>query len=339
MKRTTYTILAAVAVVLAFVVITFGAYVRLSDAGLGCPDWPGCYGQLAVPETKEAIDKANVAYPQRQLEPGKAWKEMYHRYIATGLGVLILLLAAIAWTYRSNGLPVMLPTVLVGLVTLQGLLGMWTVTLLVKPLIVTAHLAGGLITLMMLWWLVLRTGRLFITHEPIFIRFRPWIGFGMVLLFVQVLLGGWTSTNYAAAACIEFPTCYAGMWWPPTDFHEAFTLWRGLGINYEFGVLENPARTAIHLAHRIGALVVFVYLVVLSVQIMQRAKSVIHAYIGVALHVLLLAQVSLGIATVLNYRQLSVAVAHNAGAALLLLVLLSLFHASKPLAEVPTKDA
>jgi cytochrome c oxidase assembly protein subunit 15 len=335
MNRTHYAILAAFAAVLAFVVITFGAYVRLSDAGLGCPDWPGCYGQLAVPESKEAIAQANAAYPQRQLEPAKAWKEMSHRYLASGLGMLILLLAGLAWRYRSSGLPVILPTVLVGLVVFQGLLGMWTVTLLVKPLIVTAHLVGGLLTLALLWWLVLRMGRLFVTPvNPPFAKMRPWIVLGLVLLGVQILLGGWTSTNYAAAACVEFPTCYAGMWWPPTDFHQAFTLWRGLGINYEFGVLENPARTAIHLTHRIGAVVVFVYLLVVSVQVMQRARSVIHASIGAVLHLLLLAQVGLGIAVVLNYRQLTVAVAHNGGAALLLLVLLTLLHLLKPPAEV-----
>jgi cytochrome c oxidase assembly protein subunit 15 len=258
---------------------------------------------------------------------------MYHRYLASGLGLLILLLAAISFIYRSNGLPVILPTILVLLVIFQGLLGMWTVTLLVKPLIVTAHLAGGLVTLMLLWWLVLRTGQFFVTSKtplPSFLKLRPWIGVGILLLGIQILLGGWTSTNYAAAACIEFPTCYSGMWWPPTDFKEAFTLWRGLGINYEFGVLENPARTAIHLAHRIGAVIVLFYLIALSVQVMQRAKSVVHASIGAVLHILLLAQIGLGIAVVLNYRQLSVAVAHNGGAALLLIVLLTLFHVLTP---------
>lgn len=334
MNRTVYSILTTITAIVAFAVITFGAYVRLSDAGLGCPDWPGCYGKLSVPETKEAIAEANASYPQRQLEIGKAWKEMYHRYLASGLGVLILLLAVIAWTHRDLGLSTTLPTVLVGLVIFQGLLGMWTVTLLVKPLIVTAHLAGGLITLMLLWWMALRSGRLFITRvNPSFIQLRPWFWFGLILLSIQILLGGWTSTNYAAAACIEFPTCYGGMWWPPTDFKEAFVLWRGLGVNYEFGVLENPARIAIHLIHRIGAVVVLIYLLTLSVQVMQRAASVIHASIGAALHVLLLVQVGLGIAVVLNYRQLEVAVAHNGGAALLLLVLLIFIHVLPPKAE------
>lgn len=331
MTKKNYSILAAITTLLAFIVITFGAYVRLSDAGLGCPDWPGCYGHLTVPETKDAINKANVDYPQRQLEPHKAWKEMYHRYLATSLGTLILLLAIIAWFYRNHELKAGLPTALVGLVIFQGLLGMWTVTLLVKPLIVTAHLVGGLITLMLLWWLTLRYDAFFVNSvtSSSFKNLKIWIVLGMILLFIQILLGGWTSTNYAAAACIEFPTCYGGMWWPPTDFKEAFTLWRGLGVNYEFGILENPARTAIHIAHRIGAFIVFIYLIVLSVQIMQRAKNAAHFNVGLILHILLLIQVALGIATVLNYRQLSVAVAHNGVAALLLLVLLTLLHITK----------
>ncbi|CAK0761125.1 cytochrome c oxidase assembly protein subunit 15 [Gammaproteobacteria bacterium] len=335
MNKTPYAIVAALAALLTFVVITFGAYVRLSDAGLGCPDWPGCYGRLAVPESREAIAEANAAYPQRHVEPAKAWKEMVHRYLATGLGVLILMLAVAAWYYRDNGIPVMLPTSLVALVIFQGLLGMWTVTLLVKPLIVTAHLVGGLVTLILLGWLVLRVGRLFLTPlNPSFVRLRPWIWLGFVLLWLQILLGGWTSTNYAAAACVEFPTCFGGMWWPTTDFHEAFTLWRGLGINYEFGVLESPARTAIHLAHRVGALVVLVYLGVLSVQVMQRAASRAQVGIGMVLHFLVIAQVGLGIAVVLHLRQLPVAVAHNGGAALLLLTLVTLIHVLKPPANV-----
>jgi len=331
MKRETYATFVAITAILAFAVITFGAYVRLSDAGLGCPDWPGCYGQLTVPENKTDIEKANADYPQRQVEPEKAWKEMYHRYLATGLGILILFLAIVAGMSRHNGIPLSLPIILVAMVIFQGLLGMWTVTLLVKPLVVTAHLAGGLITLILLWWLLLRTGKFINSNtDPLFAKLCPWVVFGIVLLTIQILLGGWTSTNYAAAACIEFPTCYGSMWWPPTNFEEAFKLWRGLGVNYEFGVLDNPARTAIHLAHRVGALVVLVYLLILSVQIMQRAKNVIHANLGAALHVLLLLQIGLGIAVVLNYRQLPVAVAHNAGAALLLIILFTLLYILKP---------
>jgi len=337
MRRSTYATFAALAALLTLVVVVFGAYVRLSDAGLGCPDWPGCYGQLAVPETQEAIAAANAAYPQRQVEPAKAWKEMYHRYLASGLGVFILLLAVAAWRYRSNGIPVALPTLLVALVIFQGLLGMWTVTLLVKPVIVTAHLLGGLTTLMLLWWLALRLGQLFTAPiGPSLARLRPWVWLGLILLGIQLVLGGWTSTNYALIGCSTFPACHDGMWWPPTDFQEAFTLWRGLGINYEFGVLEPAARTAIQLTHRIGALVVFIYLGALSVQVMRRATSTAHTGIGAFLMILLLAQIGLGITTVFHYLQLPVAVAHNGGAALLLLALVTLLHVVRPPAWIPT---
>lgn len=330
MQKTTYAKLAALAALLTLIVVVFGAYVRLSNAGLGCPDWPGCYGHIGVPQTPAEIAQANQMHPERPVEPAKAWKEMYHRYLASSLGVLILFLAMTAWLNRSAGFPVLLSTILVALVIFQGLLGMWTVTLLVKPLVVTAHLAGGLTTLMLLWWLALRTGRWFVGNvTQSMLRLRPWIWLGFVILIVQVLLGGWTSTNYAAAACIEFPTCYGGQWMPPTNFTEAFTLWRGLGINYEGGVLDNPARVAIQMAHRIGAVVTFLYFVLLSLQVMLRAGNVAQVMLGVIMHLLIFLQVGLGIAVVLNYRQLEVAVAHNKVAALLLLAMLTLIHMLK----------
>lgn len=331
MQKLLYAKFAVIATVLTLIVVVFGAYVRLSDAGLGCPDWPGCYGHVGVPETPEDIAKANMAHPERPVEPAKAWKEMYHRYLASGLGLLVIMLAVMAWTNTGMGLPILLPTSLVALVIFQGLLGMWTVTLLVKPLVVTAHLAGGLATLMLLWWLAMRTGRYFVGETSQSLQLlRPWLWLGLVLVVLQILLGGWTSTNYAAAACIEFPTCYGGMWWPPTDFEQAFTLWRGLGVNYEGGVLDNSARVAIQLAHRIGAVIVLFYVVVLSLHVMLRARTSSQVSLGVILHFLMLAQVALGIAVVLNYRQLEVAVAHNGVAALLLLTLLSLIHIVTP---------
>ena len=319
MKRTTFAAVSAMAAVLALGVILFGAYVRLSDAGLGCPDWPGCYGRIGVPASQEAIAKANAAYPERPVEPGKAWKEMVHRYLAGALGLLILALALAAWRGRDH-LPAGLTSLLAALVVFQGLLGMWTVTLLVKPAVVTAHLAGGLATLSLLWWLVLRQGGLFASPSGATVRsLRPWVWGGLLLLCLQILLGGWTSTNYAAVACTEFPTCYAGIWWPPTDFREAFVIWRGIGVDYEFGVLDSAARTAIHLTHRIGALVVFVYLTVLAVQFMRKAENRTQVRMAWLLLGALLLQVALGITNVLGHLPLPVAVAHNGGAALLLL--------------------
>lgn len=328
MNRPNFAAAAAFTTLLALLVVTFGAYVRLSDAGLGCPDWPGCYGLVSAPSTAQAIDAANEAFPQRPVETAKAWKEMVHRYLAGALGVLILLLAGLAWRDRNRyGIQVGLPSLLLALVIFQALLGMWTVTLLVKPAIVTAHLLGGLATLGLLWWLALREGRWWQAPlKPRMPRLRPWAWSGLVLLLAQIALGGWTSTNYAALACTEFPTCHGGQWWPDADFQEGFILWRGLGVNYEYGVLDSAARTAIHLTHRVGALLVFLYLGVLALILIRRGGTGVYRNIAYVILVTLLLQVGLGIANVLSHLALPVAVAHNGGAALLLLSLVTLLH-------------
>ena len=336
MKRSTFAAIAALTTLLALAVVMLGAYVRLSDAGLGCPDWPGCYGRISAPNTQQAITEANTAFPQRPVETTKAWKEMVHRYLAGTLGLLVLLLAGLAWRHRNRrGLRVGLPTLLLGLVIFQALLGMWTVTLLVNPIIVTAHLLGGLATLALLWWLTLREGWLWPSPPgPGLLRLRPWAWGGLALLLGQIFLGGWTSTNYAALACTEFPTCYGGQWWPSGDFVEGFTLWRALGVNYEFGVLDSAARTAIHLTHRIGALLVLLYLGALALVLIGRAETKVHRNIGLAILAVLLLQVGLGIANVLSQLALPVAVVHSGGAALLLLSLLTLLHVLTPFAAV-----
>lgn len=262
--------IALIATLLALVVIIFGAYVRLSDAGLGCPDWPGCYGQLlGLPEASQRESVASQHWEDasrysHRLEEGKGWREMIHRYLASSLGLLILLMAVLAWVMRGHArLPVGLATFAVALVIFQGALGMWTVTLLLKPVVVMAHLLGGMLTLTLLWWLTLRTRPA--VHSPLppldrkLTQLRPWIVFGIVLLFVQIALGGWTSANYAALACTGFPACN-NQWWPEMDFAEAFIMWRGLGVDYEGGVLDHPARVATQMAHRIGALIVYIYL-------------------------------------------------------------------------------
>lgn len=333
MQRTTFSAFsrfAALTALLALAVIMLGAYVRLSDAGLGCPDWPGCYGRLGAPSSPEAIDRANRAFPERPVETAKAWKEMTHRYLASALGLAILLLALSAWRSRGR-LPMGLPGLLVALVVFQGLLGMWTVTLRVMPAVVTAHLAGGLATLVLLWWLALRrSGFPGSPPAPALMRLRPWVWGGLALVGVQILLGGWTSTNYAALACTEFPTCYGGRWWPPTDFGEAFVIWRDLEIDYEFGVLDSTARTAIHLTHRLGALVVLLYVGALSLVILRRAQTGLERGLGIAIAAALCLQLGLGIANILGHLPLAVAVAHNGGAALLLVALVSLIHVLTP---------
>jgi len=326
LKRTTFSTFAGLTALLALTVILLGAYVRLSDAGLGCPDWPGCYGRLGAPSTPDAIDQANHAFPERPVETAKAWKEMAHRYLASALGLAILLLALGTWRSRGR-FPVGLPSLLVALVIFQGLLGMWTVTLRVMPAVVTAHLAGGFVTLTLLWWLALGQSDLRIVNPtPVLRRLRPWVWGGLALVGVQVLLGGWTSSNYAALACTEFPTCYGGLWWPPTDFGEAFVLWRGAGIDYEFGVLDSAARTAIHLTHRLGALAVLLYISTLSLVILRRARSGLEFGLGIAVATALGLQLGLGVVNILGHLPLAVAVAHNGGGALLVVVLVSLLY-------------
>ncbi|MCL6414276.1 COX15/CtaA family protein [Aestuariirhabdus sp. Z084] len=316
------------AVILAFSVITLGAYVRLSDAGLGCPDWPGCYGQLVVPKTQMQIEAANSAYPDRPLESGKAWKEMAHRYLASALGLVIVWIAIQAWRHRGQGRQQLrLPFLLVALVIFQGMLGMWTVTLLLKPAVVTLHLLMGMLTLALLWLAYLRQR----DTKQLFSRSRGWrrerlkplARLGLLLLFCQIALGGWTSTNYAALHCPDFPLCQ-GQWWPPTDFKEAFTLWREVGVNYEGGRLSNQAAVTVHLSHRIGALVTFLTLGLLGLMLLRRRTDSALRTAGAWLLVLLLLQVGLGISNVLLHLPTLIAVAHNGGAALLLLIVVKL---------------
>lgn len=331
MKRSRFAVLAAFAAVLALAVVMLGAYVRLSHAGLGCPDWPGCYGHLAAPSHPDALAEANAAFPDRPVHTNKAWKEMAHRYLASSLGLVVLILGGVAWAGRRSGLPIGLPSLLVALVIFQGLLGMWTVTLLVNPTVVTLHLAGGLATLALLWWLTLRQGRLFTAAvPPELMAMRPWAWLGLALVCVQILLGGWTSTHYAALACPEFPTCQGGNWWPGADFAAGFSFLRPVGVDYEGGVLDGPARTAIHLTHRVGALTLFLYLAGLAILVLKRARDPVHRRIAQAMVLALVIQVGLGIANIVAKLPLDLAVAHNGGAALLLLSLVTLVHGLNP---------
>jgi cytochrome c oxidase assembly protein subunit 15 len=320
--------LAQIATLLALTVVVLGAWVRLTDAGLGCPDWPGCYGQIGVPSAAEEVAEANAAFPERPVEQGKAWREMIHRYLASTLGLLILALAALAWRARRHdpAHPLWLPLVLVALVIGQGMLGMLTVTLLLKPVIVMAHLLGGMTTLALLWLLVLRTA-----PTPAHPRaalaagLRPLTLVALAVVVMQIALGGWTSTNYAALACPDFPTCQ-GTWQPRVDVGEAFVMWRGLGVNYEGGVLDGPARTAIHLTHRIGALVTLLTLGMISTLLLLRSRFAGLRRAAVAVQLVLAAQLTLGVVIVVRMLPLELAVAHNATAALLLLSVVTLVH-------------
>ena len=303
------------ALLLALLVVVLGAYVRLSDAGLGCPDWPGCYGSLILDESHEGLAHAAENY-ERPVEPAKAWKEMIHRYFASTLGLVILILTFMAWRRPELGQKA-LATSLSLLVMLQGALGMWTVTLLVKPVIVMSHLLGGLATLSLLLLLLLRINKKRLPENKSKGSVTKLATIALVVLVMQIALGGWTSTNYAALACPAFPTCFGDTWNPNVDYKEGFVLWRGLGVDYEFGVLSNEARAAIHWVHRIGALITTLVLMVLAAKLfkLRALKETL------LLTSLLSTQVVLGILNVMLDLPLHVAVAHNAIAAVLLLSL------------------
>lgn len=305
------------ATVLALCVVVLGAYVRLSDAGLGCPDWPGCYGALSVPQSEASIQKAQQVYPDSPVETGKAWKEMAHRYLAGTLGLIVLAIFGLAWRCKQaikvNSL---LPTALLLIITFQAMLGMWTVTMLLKPAIVSAHLIGGMTTLALLTWIAHRHWDTAIAHQSISPSLKLLVRGALFILLVQIFLGGWTSTNYAALACTDFPTCH-GVWMPEMDFKDAFHLVRELGQSANGGSLTLPALTAIQWSHRVGALITFIYLFSLAIMLIK-----IPALKNWALLLLLalVVQVCIGIANLVLRLPLALAVTHNLGAAILVIV-------------------
>jgi cytochrome c oxidase assembly protein subunit 15 len=368
--------LAWLAAGLALCVIVFGAFVRLSDAGLSCPDWPTCYGHAAWPTHAQDVAQANRAFPDRPFETGKAWREQVHRMLAGTLGVLVLTIALLAVRRRPRGTAIVaaasvlvacsiplyvggafmtagalamigealliagaltwsnasgpgssspdsarVAALTLAMVVLQALLGMWTVSWLVMPIVVMGHLLGGLATFALLTamaWRATPEGGLTLAGAA---RLRALLWVGLGLLIAQIALGGWTSANYAAWACgVDFPKCL-GQWWPTGDFRQAFVLWRGFGVDYSGGVLDSPARVAIQMTHRVVALLVFGHLTMVGIRLLRTPGLRVW---GSALLVLLLAQIGLGIGNVMFGLPLPIAVAHNAGAALLLFVVVSL---------------
>jgi len=326
-------ILAGAAALLTLCLVVLGAYVRIADAGLACPDWPGCYGQWTVPASAEELRAAARAYPQRPLDRAKAWIEMTHRYLALGLGLLLLGLAAVSWRlrHRLGRSARAAPFLLLLLAGLQALLGMWTVTLLLRPLVVVAHLLGGMLILFLLWALMLqlafpslRQGR---RGEPGRVL-RPWVWAGLTVAFLQVGLGGWTSANYAALACPDFPTCH-GQWWPRgLEFRAAFFPAGAERGDYGAAAREG-AGIAIHFAHRLGALAMLLAGLLISLRAFLLGHPPLY-WSAALLLAILLAQWALGVANVLFGLPAPVAVAHNAGAALLLLALGTLLHQTLP---------
>lgn len=311
--------LALIGALLCFGVVVLGGYTRLSNSGLGCPDWPGCFGHIAPTGSAE--------HYATDADVRKAWVEMIHRYFAGTVGLIIVAIAFLSIRARTaRGVSVPFALVMLVLVMLQGTLGMLTVTWLLKPLIVTAHLLGGLTTFGMLWWLWLTmqeqaknvdgarvlAGNTLVTYGG---AARVAAGLALAALAMQVFLGGWTSSNYAALACPDVPKCQ-NQWVPAADYDDAFVLWRGLGINYAGGVLDHPARVAIHFMHRVGATVATV-LLLLAVFFALRGLGPAPRWAALAMLAALALQVSIGVFMVLRAFPLELAAAHNAGAALL----------------------
>ncbi|TVS13203.1 MAG: heme A synthase [Wenzhouxiangella sp.] len=326
MNGSIYNRLALVACILTFIVVVLGAWVRLTDAGLGCPDWPGCYGHLSWPSTEQSIAVADQVRADRAVDVGAAVREMVHRYAAGLLGLLVLALAVMAWRRRRDpDQPVGLPLLLLGLIIFQSALGAWTVTMLLKPAIVLAHLTGGLLTFSLLILLYLRTRPEKPRPNLPQRKLKTALGAATVVLVVQILLGGWVSTNYAALACPDFPTC-TGQWWPDSDFREGFTLWRGVGVDYEGGILDQEGRVAIHMAHRIGAVAVIGVFAWLLMKLFSTPGMTAP---GLILAALLATQIALGILNVVWGLPLYIAVAHNGVAALLLACMVYLLHRTR----------
>ncbi|MCG8312910.1 MAG: COX15/CtaA family protein [Pseudomonadales bacterium] len=322
--------LAKIAVVLACCVVALGAYTRLKDAGLGCPDWPGCYGFLAVPKSESAISQANESFPHRPLEAEKAWAEMVHRYFASSLGFLIMVITFLSWKARKTNpnTSIKLPLLLLGLVIFQGILGMWTVTLGLFPTVVMGHLMGGFSTLSLLFLLALiASGKV---NPPKLDRAHLLFGLtlgGIVILALQIALGGWTAANYAAAVCADLPICQQG-WQEHINTKEAFQFWgheiheQGL-TDYEYAHhLSGSAKITIHVAHRIGAIITTLYLSLLLGWVLFSFKPAWVKQIAGTAATFLVLQVALGISNVIFGLPLAVAVAHNGVAALLMLSLI-----------------
>ena len=314
-----------------FAVITLGAYVRLSHAGLGCPDWPGCYGYLiGVPDNSIEIANAENSFQGSNVDIGKAWKEMIHRYIAGALGIFIFILPFIFYKNNTNKL-FKLSLLVSILVVMQAMLGMLTVTLQLQPLIVMMHLMGGLTIITLLWLIFLRYNKNnYFNESQSFpnlslkrIKNLSVLGYiTLIVLVIQIMLGGWTSTNYAALACADFPKCNAS-WWPQMDFYNAFMLELATDLNYEFGRLDSPARVAIHFTHRIWAIVAAAMLVILSIASYKTIKIFYQKIISLCLVLFLFIQVTLGILNIKMGLPIYVAVAHNGNAAILLMCLVT----------------
>ncbi|NRD72274.1 COX15/CtaA family protein [Shewanella sp. VB17] len=306
-----------ITIIFTLCVILMGAYTRLSDAGLGCPDWPGCYGMLKVPNQAHELTQVQNLFPGHEVEPKKAWLEMIHRYIAGALGLLVLLIFILC--LKKNEAPKKLPAIIAVLIVFQAALGMWTVTMKLMPIVVMSHLIGGFTLISLLLLLYLRTKPLFLSSAETLTRaLAPFALACLGILILQIIIGGWTSSNYAALACTSLPIC-EGDWYKNINLIQAFNPFQGDHDSYEFGVLDYASRMTIHVTHRFWAIVTAVMLFLLAFKLYQQSQSPLLKRSAVLLVALVCLQVALGISNVVLHLPLGIAVSHNAGAALLLL--------------------
>jgi len=300
--------------------IMFGAFVRLTDSGLGCPDWPGCYGSASPVGALQSIHSAAASMPEGPVTLHKAWIEMVHRYVGAGLGLLIIIITWMAWRYRKQlGYSATLAVITLLAVCLQGAFGAWTVTHKLMPIVVTGHLLFGMSLLALMTWLAARQKE----HQSLPLearRYLPWTGFALIVLFVQMILGGWVSTNYAALACMDFPTCQ-GDWLPPMDLASGFSIVRGLGQTTTGDMISQYALTAIHWVHRNFAFVVFAYLGTLAFKL--RSFDGLRGPASLVL-ILLCAQLLTGLTTIFFQWPIAIAVLHSGGAAGLVISVVTL---------------
>jgi cytochrome c oxidase assembly protein subunit 15 len=315
------------AVFLSLLVVMLGAYTRLTDAGLGCPDWPGCYGQMVLPSTKEKLQIAQTQYPQIPIESRKAWTEMIHRYAAGTLALMIFFIGFYVLRKRLQGnyLPWYLPAALLVLVVFQAVLGMWTVTLKLLPVVVMGHLLGGMLIVACLSRFRLQISRFGGYDLP---HWRPWLRLGVIIVFIQIALGGWVSSNYAGISCIGFPMCN-GVWFPDLHFAQGFNLFSPVGTNYQGGLLDHNVRVTIQFIHRMGAVLTAVYILVLALFMIFKSHCKLLKIVAAVMLLLVGIQFTLGIMNVIYLLPIAVAVAHNGIAALLLAAVFSALYITR----------
>jgi cytochrome c oxidase assembly protein subunit 15 len=309
--------------VLSICIVMLGAFTRLTHAGLGCPDWPGCYGKLLF-SSEQSLKSGQALYPDKPLDGNKALTEMTHRYVAGFLALSIFAIFVVALRKRrgQQTWPLLLPTLLLAVVVFQAMLGMWTVTLKLMPQVVMGHLLGGMSLVCGLCWLCLSLQRIDISRNDL--RFGRLVGIGVLLIFIQISLGGWVSANYAGVSCIGFPFC-VGNWWQQLNFKEAFNVSIHLGQDYQGGVMDTSARLTLQMTHRLMALIITSYWLMMSVWLLRGASRPVKRWVGILLF-LLASQVALGISNVVFMLPLPVAVLHNGVGLLLLLSSICLFY-------------